>query len=281
MTETTTATQRQRPILVLGGTGKTGRRVVDRLTARGFPVRIGSRTGQPPFDWNTPATWAPVLQDARAVYLPFPDLIAATPTEITRAFAELAHGVRRLVMMTGRGEDEAQRAEREVQDTGAEVTILRCSWFMQIFGEDFLLDGIHAGTVVLPADDTRLDPFVDADDIADVAVAALTEPGHAGEVYELTGPRLLSFPEAVAEIAKARGSEIDYLTVPVDDYAASAVEHGLEPKIAEFLVYLFREVLGNRAYPTDGVQRVIGRPPRDFTQYLAGTAGDWTPAALR
>jgi uncharacterized protein YbjT (DUF2867 family) len=184
MTETAPATK---PTLVLGGTGKTGktcRRVVARLGARGLPVRVGSRAGQPPFDWGDQSTWTPVLHGVRAAYIPYPDLVTPRAAKATRAFAEPAveHGVTRLVLLTGRGEDEAQRAEREVQGTGADVTIVRCAWFMQIFGEDYLLDPIRAGEVVRPAVDTQLDPFVDADDIADVAVAALTEPGHAGQV---------------------------------------------------------------------------------------------------
>jgi uncharacterized protein YbjT (DUF2867 family) len=271
----------ERPTLVLGGTGKTGRRVVDRLSARGLPVRVGSRAGQPPFEWGDQSTWTPVLEGVRAAYIPYPDLVIAEATKVTRTFAELAveHGVTRLVMLTGRGEDEAQRAEREVQATGAEVTIVRCAWFMQIFSEDFLLDSIHAGEVVLPATDSQLDPFADADDIADVAVAALTEPGHAGQVYELTSPRLLSFPEAVAEIAKASGREITYVPVSVEDYAAGAAAQGAPAEIVEFLTYLFRDVLGNTPNVTDAVQRAVGRPPRDFTDYAKRTAatGIWTP----
>jgi uncharacterized protein YbjT (DUF2867 family) len=127
-----------------------------------------------------------VLHGVRAAYIPYPDLVTPRAAKATRAFAEPAveHGVTRLVLLTGRGEDEAQRAEREVQGTGADVTIVRCAWFMQIFSEDYLLDPIRAGEVVRPAVDTQLDPFVDADDVADVAVAALTEPGHAGQVYD-------------------------------------------------------------------------------------------------
>ena len=225
MTETA---HNERPTLVLGGTGKTGRRVVARLAARGLPVRVGSRRGQPPFDWGDESTWTPVLQGARAAYIPYPDLVIPGPTEATRAFAELAieHDVTRLVLLTGRGEDEAQRAEREVQATGADVTVVRCAWFMQIFSEDFLLDSIRAGEVVLPAVDGQLDPFVDADDIADVAVAALTDDRHVGHVYELTSPRLLSFPEAITEIAKASGRDITYVPVSVQDYAAGAAELG-------------------------------------------------------
>ena len=141
------------------------------------------------------------------------------------------------------------------------MTIVRCAWFMQIFSEDFLLDSIRAGEVVLPAIDGQLDPFIDADDIADVAVAALTEPGHAGQVYELTSPRLLSFPEAIAEIAKASGRDITYVPVSVQDYAAGAAEHGVPAEFVEFLTHLFSDVVGGNAYVTDVVQRVLGRPP--------------------
>jgi uncharacterized protein YbjT (DUF2867 family) len=275
----TNNTQDMEPILVLGGTGKTGRRVVERLGARGLPVRVGSRSGQPPFDWGDESTWTPVLQGVRAAYIPNPDLVVRDAPEVVRAFAELAieHDVTRLVMLTGRGEDEAQRAEREVQATGADVTIVRCAWFMQIFSEDFLLDSIRAGEVVLPADDGQLDPFVDTDDIADVAVAALTEPGHAGQVYELTSPRLLSLPEAVAEIAKASGRDITYVPVSVGDYAAGAAELGAPAELVDFLTYLFSDVLGKLAYVTNTVQRVLGRAPGDFTDYATRTAatGIW------
>ena len=196
-----------------------------------------------------------------------------------RALADLAvdHGVRRLVLLMGRDEEEAQRSEREALASGAEVTIVRCAWFMQNFSEDYMLDPVLWGEVVLPATDDQLEPFVDADDVADVAVAALTEPGHAGQVYELTGPRLLSFPEAVAEIAKASGRTIDYVPVSVEDYAAGAAE------LVGFLTYQFGEVLGNSARLTDGVQRALGRPPRDFGDYAARIAatGIWNPPADR
>ncbi|HEX6569760.1 MAG TPA: NAD(P)H-binding protein [Acidimicrobiales bacterium] len=275
-----------RPTLVLGGTGKTGRRIVERLKARGVPVRVGSRSGTPRFDWDDRSTWAPALQGVGAAYISYyPDLTTPGAPEAVRALADLAvdQGVGRLVLVSGRGEDEAQRAEREVQATGAEVTIVRCAWFMQNFSEDYLLDPIRAGEVVLPATDDQLEPFVDADDIADVAVAALTEPGHAGQVYELTSPRLLNYPEAVAEIAKAAGREIQYVPVSVEDYAAGAAEHGVPAGIVGMLTYLFSDVLGTGAYVTDGVQRALGRPARDFSDYAARTAatGIWNPPTDR
>ena len=221
-------------------------------------ARRGER--QPPFDWGDESTWTPVLHGVRAAYIPYPDLVVPEATKVIRAFAELAtdHGVTRLVLLTGRGEDEAQRAEREVQATGADLTVVRCAWFMQAFSEDFLLDSIRAGEVVLPADDGQLDPFVDAEDIADVAVTALTEPGHAGQVYELTGPRLLSFPEAIAEIGKAHDRDITYVPVSVEDYAAGAAERDVPAEFVEFLTDLFSDVLGNDACLTDGVQKGPG-----------------------
>jgi uncharacterized protein YbjT (DUF2867 family) len=136
---------------------------------------------------------------------------------------------------------------------------------------------VLAGEVALPAGEVP-EPFVDADDIAEVAVAALTRDGHAGQLYELTGPRLLTFAEAVGEIAAAAGRPIGYLPVPADDYAAAAVRQGVPAETAEMLSYLFREVLdGRNARLADGVQRALGRPPRDFASYARHTAasGVW------
>jgi uncharacterized protein YbjT (DUF2867 family) len=279
----TTSAQDEKPILVLGGTGKTGRRVVERLTARAIPTRIGSRSGQPPFDWNDQATWGPALRGVGAVYVTYyPDLAIPGAPEAVRSFvdAALAQGVRRHVLLSGRGEEEAQRAERTVQDAGADWTIVRCAWFMQNFSEDYLVDPVRAGEVVLPAGD-KPEPFIDADDIADVAVAALTDDRHIGELYELTGPRLLTFGEAVAEMARAIGREIAYVPISVEDYAAGAAEHGVPEEFVGFLTYLFAEVLGNNAYLTDSVQRALGREPRDFADYARATAatGVWEPVA--
>lgn len=190
-----------RPILVLGGTGKTGRRVVSRLEARGLPVRVGSRSGEPPFDWHRPETWWPALHDTRAAYISYyPDLAIPGAVDVVGSFAELAaeQGVRRLVLLSGRGEAEAERAA--VRAPGAEVTVLRSAWFAQNFSEDYMLDHVRSGVVALPAGETP-EPFVDAGDIADVAVAAFTDDRHAGELYELTGPRLLTFAEMVIRSA--------------------------------------------------------------------------------
>ena len=266
--------------LVLGGTGKTGRRVVERLKARGVPVRVGSRSAELPFEWQDPTTWAPALQNVAAVYITYyPDLAVPGAADTIQAFVDQAvqSKVRRLVLLSGRGEEEAQRCERIVQEADVEWTILRSSWFSQNFSEAFMRDLVLGGTVALPAGDVR-EPFIDADDIADVAVAALTESGHAGQLYELTGPRLLTFTEAVGEIAQATDQEIAYAPITQEAFASALSEQDVPADFVALLSYLFNEVLdGRNAHLTDGVQRALGRAPRDFTDYAqdANAAGAW------
>ena len=275
----------EKPILVLGGTGKTGRRVVERLTARGIPTRVGARSGEPPFDWDDRDTWAPVLHGVGSVYVShYLDALPGS-AEIIGSFAELAvaNGIPRLVHLSGRGEAEAELAEKAVRDTGAEVTTLRSTWFSQNFSESYFLDGLLAGELALPLVNTP-EPFVDADDIADVAVAALTDDGHVGEVYELTGPRPLTFADAVGEIALATGREIRYVPVSIEDFAAALAEQAVPDDWIRLLVYLFQEVLdGRNAHLADGVQRALGREPRDFADYARDTAttGVWTSTLAR
>jgi uncharacterized protein YbjT (DUF2867 family) len=275
-----------KPILVLGGTGKTGRRVVERLEARGLPVRVGSRSGKPPFDWEDEATWAPALEGAGAVYISYyPDLAVPGAVEATRAFAELAvrSGVSRMALLSGRGEPEAERAERAVRDTGAELTILRSTWFMQNFSEDYMLDHVLSGEIRLPAGEVPT-PFLDIDDLADIATEALTDDRHIGELYELTGPRSLTFAEAAAEIGEAAGREVRYTPVSLEQHAAELAEHGVAPDVIELLTYLFSEVVdGRNAGTTDGVRDALDREPSDFADYAREVAasGVWSasPAA--
>jgi uncharacterized protein YbjT (DUF2867 family) len=277
-------TNHTKPTLVIGGTGKTGRRVAERLEQRGIPTRIGSRSADPPFDWEDRDTWAGALEGAGSAYISYyPDIAIPGAVEAVSALAAAAlqHDVRRLVLLSGRGEEEAQRAERAVRESGADWTIVRCSWFNQNFSEGFFAEQVAAGEVVLPATFVP-EPFVDVEDIADVAAAALSEDGHVGKVYELTGPRLLTFEEAVGEIAAATGREIRYVPVSMEEYAAAAREHGVPEDIVGFLQYLFGEVLdGRNASLTDGVQRAVGRQPRDFSQYArqAAAAGVWNDPA--
>ena len=276
---------RQEPTLVLGGTSKTGRRVAERLAARGFPVRIGSRSGTPPFDWEDRSTWGPVLEGVGSAYISH--YLDALPgaAETVGAFAELAvaKGVRRQVLVGGRGEPESERVEAAARDSGAELTILRSTWFAQNFSEGGFLDFVLAGEVTLPAGDTP-EPFVDVDDIADVAVAALTEKGHEGELYELTGPRLVTFEQAVDEIAEAANREIRYVPVSMAEFESLLAEQEVPADFVWLLKHLFTEVLdGRNAHLADGVRRALGREPRDFSDYArdAAATGIWNPRAAR
>jgi uncharacterized protein YbjT (DUF2867 family) len=277
--------QQTKPTLVLGGTGKTGRRVAEQLKARGLPMRIGSRSGVPPFDWEDRTTWAPALEGVGSAYISYyPDVAVPGAAQTVGSFAQLAvaNGVPRLVLLSGRGEPEAERAEQAVRDSGAQLTIVRSTWFAQNFSEGAFLDLVLAGEVTLPVGDTP-EPFVDIDDIADVAVAALTEDGHAGELYELTGPRLLTFEEAVGEIARAADRELRYVPVSMEEFESILAAADVPADLVWLLKYLFTEVLdGRNAHLMDGVQRALGREPRDFADFArdAAASGVWNPSAV-
>ena len=271
--------------LVLGGTGKTGRRIVAALEAKGVPIRIGSRSASPAFDWHRETGWDACLQDVKAVYINYaPDLAMPGATDAIQALVDRAkrHGVERLVLLSGRGETEAQACERIVQESGIDWTIVRASWFNQNFSEGAFLEMVMAGQITLPAGDIP-EPFVDVDDIAEVAVAALTEPRHAGEVYEVTGPRLMTFADIAIALSNATGREIAYVQVPHEAFVAGVKESGAPNEVVWMLDYLFTTVLdGRNAHLTDGIQRALGRPPKDFADYAKEVAatGLWRGVAL-
>ncbi|MEV6598127.1 NmrA family NAD(P)-binding protein [Actinoplanes sp. NPDC051346] len=278
MIDTASADSRaSKPILVIGGTGKTGSRVVRRLADAGRDVRVGSRSAQPPFDWEDQATWPTALDGVGGVYISYyPDLAFPGAVESIASLCKLAvdAGVERLVLLSGRGEEAAREAEKVVQGAGVAWTVVRCSWFNQNFSESFFLDPVLAGEIALPAGDAP-EPFVDADDIADVAVAALTGHGHAGQVYELTGPRLLTFADVADELSRATGREIHYVRLSREQYADLLREYGQPTEFVE----LFDKILdGRNASLTDGVQRALGRRPKDFAEYARVTAaqGVWS-----
>ena len=267
--------------LVIGGTGKTGRRVVARLQARQVPVRVGSRSApEAPFDWDDPSGWAAALDGVTSAYITYhPDLAFPGAAEKIRSFAELAVslGARRLVLLSGRGEEGALHSEEEFKASGADWTIVRCSFFQQNFGEDFMVDPVRSGVLALPAGEVP-EPFLDCEDIADVVVAALTDDAHVGRTYELTGPRLLTFGDIAAELTEAIGRKVIFVPMSGGDWAAAAVADGVPPELAQNLVALFAEVLdGRNAHLTDGVQQALGRPPRDMSDYIRRTAatGVW------
>ena len=272
-----------RPILVLGATGKTGSRIANRLEQKGLSVRRGSRSAALPFDWEEPDTWAAALDGVSSVYISYyPDIAVPGAVETVAAFVEQARvaGVGKLVLLTGRGEHHAQRAEEVVRSSGLPFTIVRAAWFAQNFSEGALHETVMAGLLPMPGGEVR-EPIVDVDDIADVAVAALTESGHDGELYEVTGPRLMTFAEMAAELSVATGRQVTHLPISFEDFHAALlpVQGAM---IADVLTTIARETLdGRNAHLAGGVARALGRASRDFTAFAsdAAQAGAWADAA--
>ncbi|KND61749.1 hypothetical protein BVER_06178c [Candidatus Burkholderia verschuerenii] len=270
------------PILVLGANGKTGSHVSQRLREMQRNVRAVSRSTHPRFDWNDRATWDAALQGANSVYVTYqPDLAVPGALETVSAFFEMAveMGATRIVLLSGRGEEEAQAAEHALTQIGARWTILRCSWFMQNFSESFLLGPVLDGTLALPIGNIA-EPFVDVDDIADIAVAALTQPGHEQQLYELTGPRALSFADVAACIARETGREVRIEPIAPDAFRVGLLDAGVPPPEVDLVLYLFTTVLdGRNEKPADGVRRALNREPRAFEDYArrCTASGVWNP----
>jgi uncharacterized protein YbjT (DUF2867 family) len=274
------------PILIIGKNGKTGSRVARRLQTLGRNVRAVSRSTIPAFDWERPDSWRPALEGARAAYVTYqPDLAIPRAQADIKRFVELARdaGLEHIVLLSGRGEAGAQRAEELLKSSGISWNIVRASWFCQNFSESFMLQGVMAGELVLPAGDI-VEPFVDADDIADVAVAALMQSRLRNKVFEVSGPRALTFAQCMQEISEALGRQVTYTRVPVDAYINFLQEQGVPEEMRWLLRELFTVVLdGRNSHPVSGVEQALDRPATDFKEYVRKTidAGIWTPAMAR
>lgn len=266
-------------ILVIGANGKTGRRVAQRLREAGIAVKAASRSSETHFDWNDASTWQSAIEGCDGAYITvYPDLSFPGVAERVEAFAKqaVAQGCRRLVLLSGRGEEGAQDAENRLKGSGAEWVIVRCSVFNQNFSESFQ-DAIRHGHLSMPVGDIQ-EPFIDTDDIADVAYAAFTDAKHVGEIYELSGPRLLTMDDVAHDLTEALGRPVVFESVSVEAYAKELVQHGFSEDESLPVAQLISDVLdGRNAYLTDGVQRALGREPKDFAEYArdAASAGVW------
>lgn len=270
-------------ILIIGASGKVGRRVLANLTAAGHAARPAGRRTPLPFDWQDRTNWAQHFAGIETAFVAYyPDLAAPQGADDIAALVDVAKaaGLKRMVLLSGRGESGAVRAENVLQHSGLGYTILRSAFFNQNFSEGLMYSGVIGGVLALPAG-MRAEPFVDVDDIAEIGAAALTDDRHHNRLYELTGPRLLTFADAVAEISRVTGHSIAYAPITLDDFhAAMAGEIG--PDDAGLYTELFRELFdGRNESLTQGVQQALGRPPRDFADYCRDTArsGAWQRAA--
>ncbi|MEL6642672.1 MAG: NmrA family NAD(P)-binding protein [Pseudomonadota bacterium] len=271
------------PILVVGANGKTGSRVFARLEDKGVAVRRGSRSAAIPFDWEAPHTWEPALFGISKAYVTyFPDLAFPGAVEKLEAFTKVATetGLEHIVLLSGRGEHFASQGEDVVRNSGLPFTIVRAAWFAQNFSEGYLRDPILCGVLPMPGGDIA-EPIIDTDDIADVVVAALTEAGHVGERYEVTGPRLMTFAEMADVLSATLGRQIQHVPISFEDFHANVAASG-DDFVADVFTQIARETLdGRNAYVSDGVERALGRKPRDFADFAkaAASRGAWHSAA--
>ncbi|ARQ72171.1 NAD(P)H-binding protein [Streptomyces marincola] len=292
-----TSTSSPQPILVVGGTGTVGRRVVSQLRAKGHAVRVASRSAGRhedghPFDWRDRETWDSALAGVRSVFV-----VPLDGTTLTSPFVERAVelGVERIVLLSARGidvpgyADESGGAgyagtthrdgEETLRRSGAAWTIVRPGWFNQNFSETFFRDAVLAGELRLPCGDGAA-TFVDGEDIAAVSVAALTEDGHAGQVYEVSGPRALTFTEVAAEISAAAGREVRYVPLTHEEFAAELVADGWDETDAQTWAEALSPLRrGLDEHVSDGVRRALGREPMDFADFArqAAALGAFTP----
>ena len=273
-------------ILIVGKNAKTGWRVDRQLQALGYPTRAVSRSTSPAFDWEDQSTWREAMAGTDAAYITFhPDLAIPTAEQTIRDFAAMAAelGLRHLVLLSGRGEDGARRAEIALEQSGLDWNIVRANWFMQNFSENFMIEGILNGELMLPADDT-VEPFIGVDDIAEVAVAALTRPELRNRLFEVSGPRAMTFAECVAAISRATGYPVKYTQIPLEAFIDGLRAQGMPDALLWLMRELFSVVFdGRNSKPTNGVEEALGRPPTDFEEYVKKVVatGAWDRSGLQ
>ncbi|WP_280493576.1 NAD(P)H-binding protein [Nocardia asiatica] len=275
-------------VLVLGATGKTGKPVVDALVARGVDVRAASRNpeaataGVEPvrFDWADRSTWAPALHGIDSLYVVGPYTVPGEPGLVGDLLAAAGHA-RKVVLLSVLGVEQLPDAlpmaawEADVRASDKEWTILRPNWFQQNFGEGFAASLRENGELALPAGDAVVG-FVDTRDIAEVAAAALTEQGHAGEVHVVTGPAALSLRQVTKTLGEAAGRELGYTALTSDQFADGLRKAGLDERSITWQLGLFRLIRdGGNAIVTDTVERITSRPARELESYARENAAIW------
>jgi uncharacterized protein YbjT (DUF2867 family) len=267
------------PVLVLGASGKTGRRVADRLEAGGIAVRRASRTSPCRFAWEDESTWDAALRGVDAMYVTyFPDLAAPSAAELLGQFGQRAagHGVATAVLLSGRGEPESITTEEAFSQHVAATTVVRCAWFVQNFTEGMAAPAVAEGVLRLPAPATAREPFVDADDIADCVVALLRTPSPDARLFEVTGPTALTMTDVAAILTRVSGRPVVYEPVTADEFAADLLADtpGMDPDEALGVALALAATFdGRNQHTTDDVTTILGRPPRSFAQAAAVLAG--------
>lgn len=272
-------------VLVTGATGKTGSRVVDLLRARGLTARAATRTPQIPgqirFDWTDPDSFAPALDGVRAVYMVAPTGVAE-PLAAMRPFIDRAitAGVDRLVLLSSSMIEEGGPVMGTVHGylraNAPGWSVLRPSWFMQNFSEAQHLDTIRReGRIYSATGDGRV-PFIDAGDIAAVAVAALANPAFANGELILTGPATLDYDALARLISVAAGREVEHHRLSTTDLAARLGEIGIPDAFAHILAQMDAAIAGGAEDRVTGaVVDVTGRQPKTFAAFAEDNVAGW------
>lgn len=274
-------------ILVIGGTGKTGRRVVEQLQNKGIEPRIGSRNSSPGFDWDNKDTWVDALSGIEKMYVTYyPDLAVPGAKESIESLTYLAKelGVKKMVLLSGKGETEAEACEKIVMDSGIDYTIVRASWFNQNWSESFFLDPILSGEVALPMSDVPI-PFVDANDIAEVAATVLLDDSYNGEIIEVTGPELITFKDIVNIISKTSNRRLNFHDITLEQYIEGMKQMQIPDDVVWLIDYLFSHVLTNpnNQLVVNDIERVLGRKAKTFSEYARETSetGIWNQVSVK
>ncbi len=273
-------------ILVIGGTGKTGRRVVEQLQKKGIEPRVGSRSATPSFDWDNKDTWVEALNGIERMYVTYyPDLAVPGAKEAIQSLTYLAKelGVKKMVLLSGKGETEAEACEKIVMDSGMDYTIVRASWFNQNWSESFFLEPILSGEVALPMSDVLI-PFVDANDIAEVAATVLLDDTYNGEIIEVTGPELITFKDIVDIISKTSNRSLNFYDITLEQYVDGMKQMQIPNDVVWLIEYLFSHVLTNpkNQLVVNDIERVLGRTAKTFLEYAEETTktGIWSQVTV-
>ena len=267
-------------VLVTAPNSKTGKQVVKLLKRENIPFRAASRSTSVPFDWENEKTWASAISGAHAVYVVIPPNLAfADMPQRLKAFLTYCEAVRvrRIILLSGRGEDEAAKIEEVALSNAIPTTVLRASWFAQNFSEGYFVEGVVNGQLAIPSKLVR-EPFIDTRDIAKAVVFALKDKSSNNYVFELTGPELLSFEDVAKKFTKHLDQSVTYVYMPIEDYINQLLQFGVSTDEIDLTRFLFGELLdGRNAYTTSDLSLLLGEQGTSFEQFIQHTkpSGVW------
>jgi len=273
-------------ILVTGGTGKTGSRVVEQLKRKGVSPRVGTRSpkgeNEARFDWKDPSTFAGAFEGVGAVYLVAPtDTVDSLGAMRPGLEAALASGVTRFVLLSASSLEEAGPMMGAVhawlRANAPEWAVLRPTWFMQNFSEQQHRDTIRGESAIYTATDDGRIGFIDANDIAASATAILTAPSVDNTDYILTGPEATSYDVVAETLSNQLGRQVTHHRMTVDELAERHQKLGLPEEYAKTLAAMDGAIAGgseNRV--TDYVLQLTGRAPTSLTEFVRLNLGAWS-----